>query len=282
MLLVTESRFTEAKHHFDRVLDNPNGKISRAYVGKVYLHYQQYDYASIEFVKYLADRTAGVDKQGIETMLLLAETYDILDRRTDALDLYHEVLRHDPANALAHGAIGLMLLGTSARNFAAVNACGLNHAEAMKHLYKAYELNDKLTPVLDAIKFCQAELADAKQWREAIKGEKSLKASKGGSVTRAFSIGNAVSNLVYKIHTMIANTLKAYGICQSFPGIGAIQSLCSLNNRNHPSHAKHMRKKDLIAMKISEMRQHWSHRDRAMSSVERIRLDSMERLFYTH
>ena len=39
MLMVTESRFTEAKHHFDRVLDNPNGKISRAYVGKVYLHY---------------------------------------------------------------------------------------------------------------------------------------------------------------------------------------------------------------------------------------------------
>ena len=111
MLSVMENRFIEAKHYFDRVLDTPNGKISRAYVGKIYLHYQQYESAAVEFVKYLAGKSGNIDKQAIETMLLLAETNDILDRRVEALDLYHEVLRHDPSNALAHGAIGLMLLG---------------------------------------------------------------------------------------------------------------------------------------------------------------------------
>lgn len=148
----------------------------------------------------------------------------------------------------------------------------------MKHLYKAYELNDQLTPVLDAIKFCQAELAEAKQWRAAIKDAKSIKSSDGRSIGQHFSVRNIISSLVYKVHTVISSTLRAYGICQSFPGIGFVQSLCSMNNRNHPSHVKYMPKKELIKSKINDMRQHWSVRDQSMRRVERVRMDSLDTL----
>ena len=48
--------------------------------------------------------------------------------------LYRRVLSLDERSALAHAGLGLLLLGTGTRNFAAVSACGINQIEALEHL----------------------------------------------------------------------------------------------------------------------------------------------------
>ena len=89
------------------------------------------------------------------------------------------MLAVEPDNGLAHAALGLLLLGTGARNFAAINACGLNQHEAMQHLQRAVQLNPEIVRAQEALDFCREELESVEEWRRRVAALKAR--PKGGS-----------------------------------------------------------------------------------------------------
>ena len=77
-------------------------------------------------------------------LIIFSLVREILGESHVARRLYEAAIRISPHNALAHAGLGLLLLGTGSRNYAAVNACGLNHVEAMKHLIFANNLDPSI------------------------------------------------------------------------------------------------------------------------------------------
>ena len=68
----------------------------------------------------------------------------MLGESSAAKSLYLDLIKVAPHNAMAHAALGLMLLGTGARNFASINACGLNYEIALPHLRFALQLDPEM------------------------------------------------------------------------------------------------------------------------------------------
>ena len=122
--------------------------------------------------------------------LLLAECKDALSYHKEALgyhkealQLFQNVIEKEPYNAIAHAAIGLILLGTSNHNFAAMNACGLHQQEALAHLELALQLQPDIKMVQQAILFCQLEISEAKLWRNILSNNNNNHATTTGTST---------------------------------------------------------------------------------------------------
>ena len=159
MVLFYSDQHEEGKAAFDRAAEiNPSLDLS--IIGRVYLHYQHQDWAEVVLDEYYlrATQESAVSPVDSTTLLLLAETKDFMGKPAAAHALYTSVLAVEPDNGLAHAALGLLLLGTGARNFAAINACGLNQHEAMQHLQRAVQLNPEIVRAQEALDFCREEL----------------------------------------------------------------------------------------------------------------------------
>ena len=61
-----------------------------------------------------------------------------------------------------------MLLGTGNRNFASINACGLNQNEAVDHLLSALQAKPDLSLAQAALDFCRLETSQVKMWRDMV------------------------------------------------------------------------------------------------------------------
>lgn len=171
MILFSVGEHDQGRQCFQEA-ERLNPAMDRKVLGKIYLHYKQYECALEEFEKHLqVSQSRGGLKPDVESMLLLAECNDLLGNPQSALNIHREILELEPNNALSHAAIGLLLLGTSSRNFAAVNACGLNHEEALLHLRRAQAIDPNLKQVTDAINFCKLEFTEVLQWRQSLGDE---------------------------------------------------------------------------------------------------------------
>jgi Tfp pilus assembly protein PilF len=71
----------------------------------------------------------------------MAHVHEMLHENSLAEALYETVIEITPYNAIAHANLGMLLLGTGNRNYAAVHACGLNQKKALFHLRTAYNLD---------------------------------------------------------------------------------------------------------------------------------------------
>ena len=66
--------------------------------------------------------------------------------------------------ALAHLSLGSLYTGTGLTNFAATNACGLNHELAIYHFQKALSLDNDLDIAHDQLNFCMKEIQEMDEW----------------------------------------------------------------------------------------------------------------------
>ena len=193
-----------AKKTFDRLERIDQSIADRKLVAKVYLHYRHQDWTRLELMKMHPSRMDA------ESMLLLADCCDAAGDVAEATEWYERVLRQDPYNALAHGALGLMMLGCGSRNYGAVHACGLNQETALRHLQVALQLepassgSGRLKPVEEAVVFCQKEIQEVKSWRQVVSGNVTSTAS----ATTADTSNDATAPAV-TVGTSIARDLLA-------------------------------------------------------------------------
>eukprot|EP01038_Epipyxis_sp_PR26KG_P016012 gene16012-21731_t len=162
-----EVQHNEAKQAF-QMAEVLNSNLDHTVLGKVYLHYKHVDWAAEQFRKAIEIAEMKGEDVKIEILLFLGECYDILNKPDEAIKLYEQVLMKDKKNAIAHAGIGLLLLGTGNRNYASINACGLNQEEAIKHLRIAADINPSLQPVINAIDFCRLEIKQTREWKEIL------------------------------------------------------------------------------------------------------------------
>jgi tetratricopeptide (TPR) repeat protein len=117
-----------AKIAFEKAGDiNPT--LDRNIIGKMYFHFKLYDWGVAEIERATELAAASNRPPDSEALLLLAEQYELRNRREEAIEVYEYVLKFEPRNAGAHAFLGLLLLGTGARNYAAMNACGINQQQ---------------------------------------------------------------------------------------------------------------------------------------------------------
>lgn len=98
--------------------------------------------------------------------LLYGECSEVVGDIEEAKITYEGLIIDEPHNALAHTALGLLLLGTGTRNYGAVDACGTREAsDAVEHLKFALLLDSSIKRARDAIQFCELEVTEVTQWR---------------------------------------------------------------------------------------------------------------------
>lgn len=170
-----------------------NPKLDRGMLARIYLHYKFVNQAVMELesvaskiiTKVLTERSAGGQEASVTDaemghLLLLAESYDMIGQAAEALDMYKFVLSVEPGNVLANAGAGLLLLGTGSRNFAALNACGLNEKSALEHLEAALRSNTAKGQSASSVKnaqdlaqraveWCRSEQKSVDRWSEICK-----------------------------------------------------------------------------------------------------------------
>lgn len=176
MMLFQTNDHIQAKQVLDKAeAINPN--IDHKMLGNIYLYYQHIDWATPHFeqafISMQASHSSSSDSSrsmSIDTELitLLADCKDYMGDYSMAIDLYNLALQVEPMNALANGGLGLLLLGTGTRNYASINACGLNQEEAITHLRMALSVRPDLEMVQRALDFCKLEFNEANQWSKVV------------------------------------------------------------------------------------------------------------------
>ena len=175
MMLLQTNDHIQAKQVLDKAeAINPN--IDHKMLGNIYLYYQHIDWATPHFeqafISMQASHSSPSDssRMSVDTELitLLADCKDYMGDYSMAIDLYNLALQVEPMNALANGGLGLLLLGTGTRNYASINACGLNQEEAITHLRMALSVRPDLEMVQRALDFCKLEFTEANQWSKIV------------------------------------------------------------------------------------------------------------------
>lgn len=137
MVYLYEGKNNEAKYWFE-TSEKLNSALNNKLLGRIYLHYKLLEWAAEEFEKVIACANvynsifllilvnSCLCMQSIvkakdlgnppdtEVMLLLAECKEIFGDEKTARLLYEQTINVEPYNALAHAALGLLLLGTGA------------------------------------------------------------------------------------------------------------------------------------------------------------------------
>lgn len=248
-----------AKKAFDEAA-RLNPKLDRGMLARVYMHYQQIEWAVVELesVSEKLITSSMTATQGalpaatdadFTNLLLLAESYDMLGYPTEALDMYYLVLSLEPENVLAHTGAGLLLLGTGTRNFAALNACGLNQQAALQHLTAGMNSQTARGQNANAIRnaqqlaeraasWCRTEKASASTWTDLCAQKRrtllsSLKeregvlqsmrvntaaaaaaaVSSGVPRSKGFSIGSLHKAVVAHLLSLVRTVVRTAGLC---------------------------------------------------------------------
>ena len=192
-----------------------NPKLDRGMLARIYLHYKFVDQAVMELesvaskiiTKVLTERSAGGQEASVTDsemghLLLLSESYDMIGQAAEALDMYKFVLSVEPGNVLANAGAGLLLLGTGSRNFAALNACGLNEKSALEHLEAALHSNtakgQSASTVKNAqdlaqraVEWCRSEQKSVERWSDICKLKRAALLS---GLPREFLIGDLLKS----------------------------------------------------------------------------------------
>jgi len=171
MILLHANEFELGRKAFQEA-ERINNAIDHKVIGSVYMNFGKYEWALTEFETAVKLTHSRGQEQDIDTLLLLGQCEEVLGQLDLAISIYESVLLRDPTNAVAHAAIGLILLGVGNSNYGAVNACGLNQEEALGHLQLALKNNSALKPAEEALAFCRKEFAEAKIWRQHLSSSK--------------------------------------------------------------------------------------------------------------
>ena len=152
-----------------------NPTLDRSFLGKTYMRFQLFEFAAEEFERGYENTLRNNKEVDFESLLLLSECYDQLNRADEGIEVLRYVIEQQPENAVAHAALGLMLLGTGARNYGAIHACGLNQQEAVKHLQFAMKYTSNrhdharvATEAKEALEFCRKEFDEVSVWEHAL------------------------------------------------------------------------------------------------------------------
>jgi len=179
MMLLQTKEHMQAKQVFDKA-ETINPNIDHKMLGNIYLYYQHIDWATLHFEQALLsmqanNNSSASSRMSIDTELvtLLADCKDYMGDYKMALDLYNLALQVEPLNPLANGGLGLLLLGTGTRNYASINACGLNQEEAITHLRTALSVRPDLPLAQKALDFCKLEFTEATQWSKVVADSRS-------------------------------------------------------------------------------------------------------------
>jgi tetratricopeptide (TPR) repeat protein len=180
-------------------------------------------------------------------LLVLAETRDSLGDPQQAAALYEQVIQKAPHNALARAGLGLLLLGTGARNYGAINACGLNREAALSHLQLAQVLEPSLKPVKEAISFCRMESDEVLSWRDIVSRDfvatspATTTSTTSSTTARIEEVKNGDQNvLAAAIHKFIALPMKAKSRIMKVLSslLRAIKSAIGLKQKGSPGGMK--------------------------------------------
>ncbi len=241
LFLVGEDEHGLAKETFDRMCRLDPSKADHKLLAKVYLYYKHRDWARLELMKMHPSRMDA------ESMLLLADCCDAAGDVAEATEWYERVLQKEPHNALAHGALGLMMLGCGSRNYGAVHACGLNQEAALRHLQVALQLEptsgkgSRLRPVEEAVEFCQKEIQEVKSWRQTVNGnvtESETTADTGSeAVAPTATVGTSISKdllaplaAAKKIASLLRRgarlVLSKLGLCAALLHVPYVEVIC--------------------------------------------------------
>jgi tetratricopeptide (TPR) repeat protein len=174
--------------------------------GKLYMNYGKYEWALSEFETAVKVAHSRGKEQDIDTLLLLGQCEDVLGNLDLAISIYESVLLRDPTNAVAHTAIGLILLGVGNSNYGAINACGLNQEEALSHLQLALKTNAGMKPAEEALAFCRKEFAEAKIWRQHLSS--SAAKSSSTDITDSNAIIDTIKRIVGSIKDPVLAILR--------------------------------------------------------------------------
>lgn len=180
-----------------------NKGIDHKVIGSVYMQFGQYEWALAEFETAVKLAHSKGQEQDLDTLLLLGQCEDVLGNLDLAISIYESVLLRDPSNAVAHAAIGLILLGVGNSNYGAINACGLNQEVALTHLQLALKSNPSLKPAEEALNFCRKEFAEAKIWRQH------LSASTISSSSAKVTDSNTIVDTIKRIYKNIKDPIGA-------------------------------------------------------------------------
>lgn len=217
MMLLQTNDHIKAKQALDRAeAINPN--IDHKMLGNIYLYYQHIDWATPHFEQAFismqanynssSDSLTGASRMSVDTELvtLLADCKDYMGDYSMAIDLYNLALQVEPMNALANGGLGLLLLGTGTRNYASINACGLNQEEAITHLRMALSVRPDLEMVQRALDFCKLEFTEANQWSKVVATDNTTTvttASSGDKERRKNVLTRVLGNILSPHHILI-------------------------------------------------------------------------------
>jgi len=185
--------------------ENINNGIDHKVIGQIYMSYGMYEWAIEKFEKAINIAHNKNQEQDIEILLSLGQCEDVIGNLEIAISIYENVLLRDPNNAVAHTAIGLILLGVGNSNYGAINACGLNQEEALSHLKLALKINPSIKPADEALSFCRKEFAEAKLWREHLKNSE---ASSSTEVNESGNMFDNIKNIYIKIKDPIGSIIQ--------------------------------------------------------------------------
>ena len=165
-------------------------------------------------------------------------------------------------------------------NVAAVNACGLNQLEAMRHLSTCLSLEEqsKIPSVVSAADFCLMEFEEVNQWKDIVqkKKEKNLESAvqvPGGKVVRRVGSDMDLLSEVFRPlrvlkragRSLLRGMLSAAGVCNDtllgmrksdFSGVVGLiaQSMQQACMPSSPSTSSHAREKAVSKGKKIEQR----------------------------
>ena len=251
-----------------------NPKLDRATLAKVYMHFKQIEWAVVELEQVaskIVSKTMSsspgdsgadvVSESEMTSLLLLAESYDMVGLPAEAQDMYSYVLTIEPSNVLANTGLGLLLLGTGTRNFAALEACGINQQIAVHHLTLAVKSQQARGQTPSAIRnaqdiaekalaFCRLQNASVENWASLCR-DKSLAAAAtvpaGHSVLTDFAntLARFRQNIIEEIFKMLGSAMQAAGLCPSWvQKISSLKAWSALCRRQTADTAAHVAKSD--------------------------------------
>lgn len=327
MSSLTHNKLPEAKIAFDAAA-RINPKIDRGMLARIYMHYKQIEWAVVELEEVakkvvaktmtLAAGLSGlevVSEAEMTSLLLLAESYDMVGLPAEAQDMYMYVLSLEPSNVLANTGLGLLLLGTGTRNFASLQACGLNEKSATQHLSWALQskaakgqstsaIRNAQDIAEKALKWCKTENTSVHDWAELCESKRKLlmnSISSSGTTIVGLPFPSLFAGLykklLQKVVYAIGLALQISGICQAravqsgrlwVVELGVLTRLCSRETltktvASAPSaNSKDdaiLRHQERDTAKIIAMKKKWRERQN-IPSVSRVSLVGSKDLNY--
>lgn len=287
MVYFYSNEHVRGREAFDRAMQ-VNPSMDLALVGKVYLHYQHMDWAEeVLLAAYTKAQRGDGQPLTSDTVLLLAETQDFLGKAEAARELYEGVLVADPDNGLAHAALGLLLLGTGARNYGAVQACGLNSKEARQHLQRAVQLMPQISQAQEALDFCKSEMQEVMEWRRRAGEQDSgaeVGAGAGAGASRRWSSEHVLVGVVPSavVSALAPMGLKIRALSRRLSGelsVRAQEALCglvevlgstSLAKKCRRRVAAHSAASGSSSFKARKMEEAWSKRENHMQPMHEV------------